>query len=451
MAFDLHIKNIGKLDDAHIRIGQFTVLAGPNNTGKSFVSKLLYSLFDAMNANLAKVAVQNLTRSVKNDLRRILILGRSDNLDYEVLKSCDKEVEKFENEYNNFSIGDENIPDPTDFLKTTQTTLLDVHELTESVSDPDRLRHLARLEESLIQLRDEITKVNAEQLIVAGIVYKVKENLIQNFQISELSELAGKENSPSKVNTEGIGNFKFSNDEIKFQISLPELVQLQQYSNVIYLESPIYWKLKNALEILRLDSTYWHSRRERLNGIPGYFYDLASKLKHQYTGDVAFPELYDRLTGKEVLNGKISISESGDLLFLENGRSFPLQVTATGVANLGVLALLVERKILDKGSFLFIDEPEAHLHPAWQVIMAESLFELAKGGVNVVIATHSPDILKWLEVYVKNNQDDEKMVALNKFTADGVVSNDGDFNDKIAAIKQELTKPFADLYVKGLL
>ena len=59
-----------------------------------------------------------------------------------------------------------------------------------------------------------------------------------------------------------------------------------------------------------------------------------------------------------------------------------------GIANLGILALLIERKVLDKGTFLFIDEPEAHLHPAWQVIMAETLFELAKGGVNVVIATH---------------------------------------------------------------
>ena len=44
MAFDLKIKNIGKLADANLRIGQFTVLAGPNNTGKSFVSKI--AVFD---------------------------------------------------------------------------------------------------------------------------------------------------------------------------------------------------------------------------------------------------------------------------------------------------------------------------------------------------------------------------------------------------------------------
>ena len=50
MSFKVEIKNIGKLADAELRIGRFTVFAGPNNSGKSFVSKLLYSFFDAMNA-----------------------------------------------------------------------------------------------------------------------------------------------------------------------------------------------------------------------------------------------------------------------------------------------------------------------------------------------------------------------------------------------------------------
>ena len=64
-----------------------------------------------------------------------------------------------------------------------------------------------------------------------------------------------------------------------------------------------------------------------------------------------------------------------------------MPVTAMGIANLGILALLIERKVLDKGSFIFIDEPEAHLHPAWQVVMAEALFDLSRQGANVVLAS----------------------------------------------------------------
>ena len=45
----LKVKNFGKIDEAEIDIGNFTVLAGANNTGKSFVLKLLYSLLSPMN------------------------------------------------------------------------------------------------------------------------------------------------------------------------------------------------------------------------------------------------------------------------------------------------------------------------------------------------------------------------------------------------------------------
>lgn len=337
MTFNVEIKNIGKLADARIRFAGFTVLAGPNNTGKSFVSKILYSLFDATHANHA-----------------------------------------------------------------------------------------------------------------AGIRYKIRRNLIQNFQVPRLSDLRGEENTPSMVKVENFGEFQFSNGEIEFNIKPSWVNQLQYWSRVVYLESPVYWKLKGALEEAR-DYPEYHVRgdRERLTGVPGYFHDLVRALKHEYTGEMSFPDVYARLTGEDVIGGKIEISESGDWSFQESGRSYSLPVTAMGIANLGILALLIKRKVLDEGAFVFIDEPEAHLHPAWQVLMAETLFEMSRRGVHVVIATHSVDILKWLEVHVTNNPDDEARIALNRFPPDGD-GPDEDFGTQMAKIKQELTQPFSDLYMQGL-
>ena len=60
MAFKVKIKNIGKLEDAEVHIGQFTVFAGPNNTGKSFVSNSCIRLFNAMNANHVGTYLNNL-------------------------------------------------------------------------------------------------------------------------------------------------------------------------------------------------------------------------------------------------------------------------------------------------------------------------------------------------------------------------------------------------------
>ena len=461
MAFDLNIKNIGKLSDAKIRIGQFTVLAGPNNTGKSFVSKLLYSIFDAINANHAEVYINTLTEPIRDELNRLEIWEESE--DNSPVNALSEEVKKLENLVKKFPIGnftelDKIIPDLANRAENMQTMFPDMRAFISSAPEKfDSLfesslgeRVLNRLGESLKQLQVALSGTGAGKIIVSGIAYKVEENLIQNFQVPNLSDLKGREKHESVVSIDDIGEFRFSNDDFYFYVAHDGLQRLQEYSKVIYLESPVYWKLKNALESVRMHPRYLYSRREQLNGIPGYFYDLASALNHEYTGEVDFPELYKKLTGKEVIDGKIAISESGDLSFQENDRNFSLPVTAMGVANLGMLALLIERKVLDKDSFLFIDEPEAHLHPAWQVVMADALFELAKGGVNVVIATHSADILKWLEVHVKKHPSDESLIALNKFPANGDEPENQDFEDKIAAIKQELTKPFADLYMAGL-
>ena len=113
-----------------------------------------------------------------------------------------------------------------------------------------------------------------------------------------------------------------------------------------------------------------------------------------------------------------------------------------------MLALLIERGALEPDSFLFIDEPEANLHPAWQVEMADFLFELARQGVHVVISTHSMTILKWLEVHLKKESKDRALVRLNKFPPDAEWNDDMDA--VMAEAKQSLTQPFSDLYITGL-
>ena len=337
------------------------------------------------------------------------------------------------------------IPDLISQLKKIEQIATDIPQFLEKkLSQP----YMTGLINSLIALKNELSQIDTKNFIIAGIGHELSQNLIQNFQVPIVSDLIRKEGTPSEVVVEDSGKFALLDEGVRFEIDRSWVKQLQQYSRVIYLESPVYWKLKTALENIQ-DTPVYLRDRERLSGVPGYFYDLARALKYEYTGAMAFPDVYAKLTGKNVMGGKIAISETGNLSFQENGRNFSLPVTAMGIANLGILALLIERKVLDKGTFLFIDEPEAHLHPAWQVIMAETLFELAKAGVNVVIATHSVDILKWLEVRVKKNPDDEQLIALNQFPVKSG-NTEEDFETKMGKIMYELTRPFSDLYIEGI-
>ncbi len=465
MNLKINIKNIGKLVDAGVHIANFTVFAGPNNTGKSFVSKLLYSLFDAMNTNHAQIHINNLIDPVVSEFYKLV---RWTNSDIKTSESSLEEdgIEKLETLVNDCSISNSEELDEVIRKLLNQTDEIqkrvEVLRLSERVGKNKRKKQdgafraartnesINELKKSLTELTTQLKQTSLEECIIAGMEYKIRQNLIYNFQIPNLSDLRGEEKVPSGLNVEELGKFEFSNGEIGFEVDHVWLQELQHHSNVIYLESPIYWKLKEALEDVKRNMRFFRRRkRELLSGVPEYFYDLIIALKFQRTGDIAFPDLYEKLTGEDVMGGKLAISESGDLSFLENGRSFSLPVTAMGIINLGILALLIERKVLDEGSFIFIDEPEAHLHPAWQIIMAETLFELSRQGVNVVIATHSVDILKWLEVHIKKTPDDKRLVALNKFPINRT-EVDEDFETKIASIKQELTKPFSDLYLEGV-
>ena len=461
----MYIKNIGKLPDANLRIGQFTVFAGPNNTGKSFVSKILYSLFDAMNANHPQVHLHNLTAPVRESLENLDIWDNHSaahetaETPESPINTLGKKIHEMEDlvaqrSWDNY---DELLPVINTLNGMTQEFpkfLLEIHKsLTQqekSLSQQWKESHFANLEESLKSLQDRLAEMKPHDFMQGGIELMLDRNFTANFQTQSIFALRDKKEREAKISIPGIVDLDWVDQDWKFAITHEGVQFSQAYSKVLYLESPMYWKLKNALESFRLSDRNRRIRRKRLTGVPEYFYDLASELRSEYTGEMDFPELHSKLTGKNVLDGKLVISDTGEILFREKDRSFPLTLTATGVINLGILALLIERKILNKDSFVFIDEPEAHLHPEWQVAMAETLFDLAKGGGHVVVATHSADILKWLEVHIKKHPEDAGLVALNKFPADAAIFDEESFDDKMASIKQELTRPFADLYMEGL-
>ncbi len=454
MDLELKIENFGPIDKATVQVGQFTVFAGPNNTGKTFVAKMLYSILSARNENHARVFFHAMA---------LLIGANLQHFDHRDLSVPEKRslAEIRKGIYKIDSILQEAFPSQPiqselDKLKEVQPKLLAEIETIRDHSqilkghvdktredDPIALPSAIKdfLEGFINRLEHHFR--NLESAIREGWDFGYSQNVKRNFQEASFSNLKGDGDSPLYFSVEGVGEILDTDKVSKFTPS-PQVIQnVLSFPSVFYLESPLYWKLKSALESIKLDPRSLFETS--LNGVPDYFYDMAVALRRRRV-EYPFAEIHKSL--HDAIGGKISLSEEGDLEFQQKGKSIPLSLTSAGVASMGMLALLIERGALERGSFLFIDEPESNLHPAWQVEMAEFLFELARQGVNVVVSTHSMTILKWLEVHVKEKPEDRELVRLNKFPPDAEWN--GDMDAVMAEVKQSLTKPFSDLYIKGL-
>ena len=94
------------------------------------------------------------------------------------------------------------------------------------------------------------------------------------------------------------------------------------------------------------------------------------------------------------LNGRLS-----EIKYRFQGTEIPLSRASSGVSELAPILLYLKYEVNPK-SILIIDEPETHLHPRNQRILARLLVRLVREGVNVIITTHSEYLLEQLRNFI---------------------------------------------------
>jgi predicted ATPase len=80
--------------------------------------------------------------------------------------------------------------------------------------------------------------------------------------------------------------------------------------------------------------------------------------------------------------------------------------------------VLVALRVAEDGRFVYLEEPEIHLHPRAQVKLAEILANAAKRGVRVVAETHSTLLLTAIQTLVAKGELRPDLVKLHWFQRD---------------------------------
>lgn len=112
--------------------------------------------------------------------------------------------------------------------------------------------------------------------------------------------------------------------------------------------------------------------------------------------------LPDAMQGIQMLLGGDLKLENGDLYFERaDGSRLESQLLAEGHRKLAMLIYLLRCGVIERGSTVFWDEPEANLNPAAVRLLAEVLYLLTGLGVQVILATHSLFLLREFEVLAR--------------------------------------------------
>jgi AAA15 family ATPase/GTPase len=155
-----------------------------------------------------------------------------------------------------------------------------------------------------------------------------------------------------------------------------------------------------AKEVLSLHQIILKSReQDKVFGFDDTYLDLARALRQATTAGKNYAEFaQSRHSLEETLGGKVEYDDTSGRWQFRNAKNqkFPIGVTAEGVKKIAILDTLLGNRYLDTHSVVFIDEPEAALHPEAVSRFLDIVALLAERGIQFFLASHSYFVVKKL-------------------------------------------------------
>jgi len=428
----LKLENIGMIRHADIKLDGLTVIAGENDTGKSTVGKLIFSLIKAFNR-------------YEQDLNE----SKSDRA-FELIEKTYFQLRKEYDFKENAEIRDAFFP--PEFLREFK-----------KAEDP-----IALIDEKIILLK-KIDAFNViEHLELIKTIYSEDENkefiikraLTKAFISEFYFELTPKNSDLSSHINLSEGSNKIFDISIKNnEVESLKLYDDLSFNDVTLIETPIFLQM---YDLIRSASTLFEmeERNERSFkfGRPSpkvalHIKDLISKLENAQYFSFQQQSLFESNLDNLLANIMKITKGSGfsfekkdrDFYFNKDGNTnFKSINTATGLKAFGIIQLLIQANMLNERSLLIIDEPEIHLHPKWQVEYAKLIISLVKNDIPVLLTSHSPEIIQALSSFSEEFGVKDR-TAYYLTQSDGEVSDINDVSEDINKIFIKLAEPLHNL------
>jgi ABC-type ATPase involved in cell division len=141
----------------------------------------------------------------------------------------------------------------------------------------------------------------------------------------------------------------------------------------------------------------------------------------------------------EVINGEVLYENDTFYVIKKDGQKVPFADEASGFQKFGLLWKLLRNGLLESGSILLWDEPEASVNPELIPVLVDVLLELQRGGAQIFIATHNYDVAQWLELN-KTSETAVRYFNLRKVNGQIVADTSDDYDTLNSVIDEADSK-----------
>ena len=415
----IEIENIGKIASADIIINGITVIGGKNGTGKSTISRSLFTMFNSFHNYRSRIRLERINSISRLSANRHKAESIADNSS---LYINDKQA------LIDLLLEGEEEEDVDDFIKENGSYYK---------ADPSIINERAEAIQERLQISD---KAILDRLIRRGFDQEFNDQPLNIYSDSKgLIKLHIKDKVIS-VSIDG----KQVDSEGEFELS----------KNAIYIDDPFIIDSLSMHSIIisskflrRSSQNYVHSavlKKILENG-------NEQNSVESIISDKKLEKIYNMLNS--VCPGTI-INQASDEPLISSGYSYiednsdkklNIKNLSSGLKTFVLLKKLIENGALQDNGVLIFDEPEIHLHPEWQLVLAELIILIQKEyNMHILINTHSPYFLDAIEAYSVRHSIKDKCTFY-------LASNDGkaavfeDVSENIDRIYQLLAAPFQEL------
>lgn len=219
---------------------------------------------------------------------------------------------------------------------------------------------------------------------------------------------AGLVNSESKEVVLAMG-------QIRFRVTQSAINDVNPYASILsaYLTERLYGDIYAVRSTFNMPPSRGPVLSENVTGNSGMYKDFIADVNDMSNvlrnSQMVPTALIEQL--HKIMEGKVQ-KEDGKYVYLTEGLNMPISAAASSIREIAPLQLLATKASMGQTAIL-IEEPEAHLHPNKQRMMADVVGCIHKTGAFVHLTTHSDYFLRRInelilfQRYADNHSEEE--------------------------------------------